>query len=316
MNLQTQRVPIYLGISRFLFLIGIFLMLLSISGVVASMVLALLFDVPLKEMSALLQEVPRTARHRQMQLLFQGITALGGFIVSATIFIKLVERQSFKILNPKPKLYFVNFLLASVIFIAVMPFSSALIEWNVNLDFPSFMNDFETWARAKEARLAELTFFLVKFQDVSALVLGLVVIGILPGIGEELIFRGILQRNMAQYFSTHIAIFISAAIFSAIHLQFYGFFPRMFLGILLGYLYFWSGNLWVPIWAHILNNSFTLCMVYLYQQGLVSYNLMQVRAMPWYWVLLSVLITSVGLYLFHQYNQKNKISSINHLPHF
>lgn len=314
MNLQSQRVPVYLGISRFLFLIGIFLMLLSVSGVLASMVLSVLFEVPLKEINALLQDIPRTARLRQMQLLFQGITALGGFMVSAVLFIKLVERQPFKILNPKPHPRALNFLLASVIFIAVMPFSSALIEWNVHLEFPSFMHEFEQWARAKEARLAELTFFLIKFQDWSTFLLGLLVIGILPGIGEELIFRGILQRNMAQYFSAHLAIVLSAAIFSAIHLQFYGFFPRMFLGILLGYLYFWSGNLWIPIWAHILNNSFTLLMVYLYQQGIITYNLMQIKAMPWYWVLFSVLITSAGLYLFQQYNQKNKPHSINHLP--
>ncbi len=314
MNLQSQRVPVYLGISRFLFLIGIFLMLLSISGVVASMLLALLFEVPVKEMTALLQDTPRTARLRQMQLLFQGITALGGFVLSAVLFIKLVERQPFKVLNPQPRLYFVNFLLASVIFIAVMPFSSALIEWNVNLEFPSFMSDFEKWARAKEARLAELTFFLIKFQDWSVFLLGLLVIGVLPGIGEELIFRGILQRNMAYYFSPHVAIVLSAAIFSAIHFQFYGFFPRMFLGILLGYLYFWSGNLWIPIWAHTLNNSFTLSMVYLYQQGIITYNLMEIKVMPWYWVILSILITSAGLYLFQKYNQKNKPYSVSHSP--
>jgi membrane protease YdiL (CAAX protease family) len=38
-------------------------------------------------------------------------------------------------------------------------------------------------------------------------------------------------------------------------MQFYGFFPRFALGVLLGYMYLWSGTLWLPILAHFINNA-------------------------------------------------------------
>jgi hypothetical protein len=311
MNVKIKHVPAYLGFSRILLLIGIFLILLSLSSTLAASLLAYFYDIPLKEIPKLMQDVPRTARLRQMNLIFQGVSALGGFIISAWIFISLVERESFKVLNPRSAFNAKNVALVTVLFLGVMPFSSWLIDLNAHLDFPSFLSEFENWAHQKEKRLSELTFFLIRFQSFGEFLLGFLVIGVLPGIGEELIFRGILQRNLISYINPHIAILLTAIIFSAIHLQFYGFFPRMFLGLLLGYVYFWSGNLNLAIWAHIFNNGFTLTMVYLYQQGLISYNLMQIKAMPWYLVLLSGLLTTGILFLFWKRNNLSERGVIN-----
>ncbi len=301
MNVNTSP-PFYIIISRVLFIMGIFLMMLSLSGTLAAALLAYFYEISLKEIPLLMQELPRTAQLRQMHLVFQGVSAFGGFIVSSWIFIRFAEKAPLSVLNPRNSFGVQNVALVSIIFLGVMPFSSWLIEWNTQLDFPSFLSEFEKWADQKEKSLSELTFFLIKFQNISSFLLGFLVIAVLPGIGEELIFRGILQRNLGMVMSPHVAIFLTAMLFSAIHLQFYGFFPRMFLGLLLGYVYFWSGNLNLAIWGHIFNNGFTLLMVYLYQQNLVGYNLMQTQSMPWYLVLCSGLLTGSVLFLFWRRN--------------
>jgi hypothetical protein len=80
-------------------------------------------------------------------------------------------------------------------------------------------------------------------------------IAIIPAIGEELLFRGVLQRIFTEWFkSAHWGIWISAFLFSAIHMQFFGFLPRMFLGLFFGYLLEATGSLWIPILAHFINN--------------------------------------------------------------
>jgi membrane protease YdiL (CAAX protease family) len=87
------------------------------------------------------------------------------------------------------------------------------------------------------------------------------------------LFRGLLQRLLKEWLGNiHFAIFMAAFLFSAMHMQFYGFFPRMLLGIMFGYLFYWSGSLWVPICAHFINNGSAVIFSYLGQRGLLSGN--------------------------------------------
>jgi membrane protease YdiL (CAAX protease family) len=139
------------------------------------------------------------------------------------------------------------------------------------------------------------------------MLLAVVVIAVLPAIGEELVFRGIIQRELFRGTNNiHVAIWISAAIFSAIHIQFYGFVPRMLLGALFGYLYYWSGNLWMPIIAHFINNGFTVVAMYLYQQGSVKMDIENAEAAPWSSVLFSAVITTALLYFFKKFYEKRR----------
>lgn len=89
---------------------------------------------------------------------------------------------------------------------------------------------------------------------------------IAPAILEELFFRGALQ-NLLQRLGGghHAAIWATAAAFSAMHLQFEGFLPRMFLGLLMGYLYYWSGSLTTSIIAHAVNNALALVLFSIFQ---------------------------------------------------
>ena len=96
-------------------------------------------------------------------------------------------------------------------------------------------------------------------------IINLFIMAILPAIGEEMLFRGIIQRYFINIIKNyHIAVWITAVIFSLFHLQFYGFIPRLVLGALLGYMMVWSGNLWVPITAHFFNNAFGVTVYFLF----------------------------------------------------
>src|SRR5690606_1987292 len=140
-----------------------------------------------------------------------------------------------------------------------MLFNGLLVYWNSQLVLPEALSGMETWMLEMEQQMLEMTKFLTDFQSLPELVMGLVVIGLLAGIGEEMFFRGLIQPKMHLYTgNAHAGIWLTAFIFSAIHLQFYGFLPRLFLGGIFGYMYLYSGSLIYPILAHIFNNSFTI----------------------------------------------------------
>ena len=161
----------------------------------------------------------------------------------------------------------ISILLFSFVFFIV--FNSLVIEWNKALIFPDFMSQFENWAISKEKQLAKLTVFLISFESFNEYLIGVLAIAIVPGILEEFFFRGILQKNILLISKNHhFAIWITAIVFSFIHLQFYGFFPRMIMGVLFGYIFYWSGSLTYPIIAHIFNNFFSLTLFYAANEGL------------------------------------------------
>ena len=161
----------------------------------------------------------------------------------------------------------ISILLFSFLFFII--FNSLVIEWNKALIFPDFMSQFENWAISKEKQLAKLTVFLISFESFNEYLIGVLAIAIVPGILEEFFFRGILQKNILLISKNHhFAIWITAIVFSFIHLQFYGFFPRMIMGVLFGYIFYWSGSLTYPIIAHIFNNFFSLTLFYAANEGL------------------------------------------------
>jgi len=160
--------------------------------------------------------------------------------------------------------------------------------------------------------LKELTNLLTDFTSFPQFLLGVLVIAIIPAVGEELVFRGLVQNKLFQLTKNrHIAIWISAFLFSAIHIQFYGFFPRMLLGIIFGYLYLWSGNLLIPVIAHFVNNFFTVVIIYLEKLNIVTFDIESTKAMPWELVIISLILTLFLIYYFRKYYHKNRQLTID-----
>lgn len=154
-----------------------------------------------------------------------------------------------------------------LIYIASIPMMNSIIEWNEGIRLPESMAGIEQWLRAQENMALQATELMMDIDSIGQLIVVILTIGLLTGIGEELIFRGSIQRLMIENrVNVHAAIWISAFIFSALHMQFYGFVPRMLLGAFFGYLVVCSSSLWLPILAHALNN--TMATVTYYQPSL------------------------------------------------
>ncbi len=189
--------------------------------------------------------------------------------ISPYFYVNKLSNYSIKIfpINSTP----IILVLLSTFFFMIL--NSGVIEWNKSINFPEFMNSFETWAFNKEKELEKITIFLVSFENNWEFLFGILSIALIPGICEEYLFRGVLQKNFYLISKNiHIAVWLSAFFFSALHLQFYGFFPRMLLGVLFGYIYYWSGSILYPMIAHIFNNFFSLTIFYLSQKGLLNEN--------------------------------------------
>lgn len=234
----------------------------------------------------------------------QAATAIGGFFLTAWIYVRWVEGKGFAIISPVSKTSLPSYLIVILLTIALMPFTSLLVQWNAQMKLPAFLSELEMWAMNQEKTLGELTLFLTNFQNPLELFLGLVVMALLPALGEELIFRGLVQRNLMKMMNPHAAIWLAGIIFSAIHLQFYGFVPRMVLGVLFGYLYFWSGNLWTAILGHFINNGVTLLAVYFFNQKIITMNVESTEAMPLPLVFVSIILSGFLMYYFRKLNLK------------
>ncbi len=301
--MQEKRLQVWVDLLKMVLvvLVGFFL-----SNTLAFVVVLPLVNFDLEAITQLLSNPLNFPETRTVLMILQGVTALGLFVMTPLIYIYWVDKTlSVRGLFQRNGNYLVPLLLTSVaIAIMEMPAITWIGKWNMEIDFPEFMDSFERWAKLQEDKLKDLTLFLTEFRSFEQFLLGFVVIGILPGIGEELLFRGVLQNKLKQLLgNVHIAIWLAAMIFSAFHLQFYGFVPRMLLGALFGYLYQWSGNLIYAMLAHFVNNGFTVIMMYLYQQNHIELDIDK-QEVPSETALLSLILTALLILLFYSMASK------------
>lgn len=272
--------------------------LLVLQGLAIAL-LPFLFNIPMEELLLL---ITGDSSHPNARLAFLFIQGLGGglgFLMGGWIFIRFVDRASLGWQQQFSSVKFINILILLPLLYGFVMFNSLFIYWNMHLDFPAFMSGFEQWAMAKEKEMMEITLYLTDFDGIGELLAGILVIGVLAGIGEEYLFRGILQPKLQIYTgSAHAGIWLAAIIFSAIHFQFYGFLPRLMLGALFGYLYYCSGSLIYPIIAHILNNALTVVAVYLNKIGVMEFDIEGGAELNWYYVVLGLVIFFVSFRAF------------------
>lgn len=187
-----------------------------------------------------------------------------------------------------------------VIFAAGLPFLNQLVAWNEAVKLPEAMGAVESQLQAMEAAAKAMSEKLLAADGVGAMIVGLLVIGCLTGLCEELFFRGALQRLLqGQAIGPHAAIWISAVVFSVMHFQFYGFVPRIILGAFFGYLLYWSDSLWLPALAHALNNGLVVVSSWLVAKGLApDLDSVGVATGEFPWIALISFVVVVLLLLF------------------
>ncbi len=161
--------------------------------------------------------------------------------------------------------------IALLIYFVGMPALNQIVYWNQQMQLPDFLSSFDEWCRNMEKLAEQQTKGLLNSTALFPTAMNILVIGVLTGIGEEFFFRGALQKGLEWCgINPHIAIWSTAFIFSAVHFQFFGFVPRLILGAFFGYLYWWSGNIWVNSFAHALNNSLVIISTWCINKGLLS----------------------------------------------
>ncbi len=227
------------------------------------------------------EETMCTTLSKQPLLVLQATTAASAFIVAPLLYLRIFTQQGIRELFRWRQPYTAPMLVTLGLVLAFMVVDTWFIQWNMALTLPTWLRKFEVWAQEKEAALQRITVLLTTFRSLPELGVGILVIGMIPAVGEELLFRGLVQNIFHQLTNNvHLAIGISAVVFSAIHLQFYGFVPRFLLGMLFGYIYWWTKDLFFPIVAHLFNNTFTLLMLFLYQQGIIVQDISTLQAPP------------------------------------
>jgi hypothetical protein len=156
---------------------------------------------------------------------------------------------------------------------SAIPAINLIGEWNDSIVLPESFSALELAMRAMEQRAKEMTERLMEMNNWGALVLTLGLVAVIPALGEELFFRATVQQLLQSATGKHLAVWLTAIIFSFIHFQFYGFVPRMLLGAIMGYLMVWSGSLWYPIIAHFVNNATVVTFFFMQQRGWVDLDL-------------------------------------------
>ncbi|GHE29511.1 CPBP family intramembrane glutamic endopeptidase [Sphingobacterium griseoflavum] len=189
---------------------------------------------------------------------------------------------------------------------ALAPIMNLIGEWNMQMALPDSLGGVEEWMRRQEDNMAQLTSQIVMTKRWDRLLLNIIVIGFLPAICEEFFFRGALQNIFKRIVKSEVAaIWLVGFIFSLIHFQFYGFFPRLLLGVIFGYAVLWTKNIWTAVLAHFVNNTTVVLLAFYFAQQGKGYDaLMEVDTYPIIMYLGSFVFSAMIGFVFYQYIKK------------
>ncbi|MGB4204762.1 MAG: CPBP family intramembrane glutamic endopeptidase [Bacteroidales bacterium] len=204
---------------------------------------------------------------------FQIINQIGLFIIPPVLFAFLDSDNIWRYLGltRKPQLWVVA--LSLIIIIAILPLIHVSTLFNEQLKLPVWLQGLENWMRQSEINAENLTKAFLDVKTTGGFLVNIFMIALIPAVGEELLFRGVLQKLLHRWFgNVHWAVLLTAVVFSAMHLQFYGFLPRMILGISFGYLFVITQSLWVPIIVHFFNNGMAVIAAFLFQKKFIENN--------------------------------------------
>lgn len=259
------------------------------------------------DVASLLSGLPTDPQSVPLIWYLQGLSALGAFVVPGLIFAYYWDFD--KPLAPlgldharqaKP------YVLTALLMLASVPLVYGIYALNQKMALPPDWQSLEESWKAQEERAAATINLLLSTPGSWAVLINFLILVLLPAFGEELIFRGLLQRIFLQASrNQHVAIWTSAVLFSAIHLQWYGFLPRMVLGAGFGYLVVWSGSLFPAIFGHLLNNAMALLGEKAADKGWLPGGEDWLLQLPFWTIALSAVITALLMWTFSRLKPKN-----------
>jgi len=166
------------------------------------------------------------------------------------------------------------FVLVALMMVSFIPFINFLAELNSKFPLPEKIIE-------REMLGMELTEKLVHASTIPQLLFNLFMIAVIPAVGEELFFRNFLQKYLVRITKNiHVGVILTAFVFSFLHFQFLGFVPRFILGLIFGYLFVWSGSIWISMVAHFVNNGLVVVVMYFISKGDIGKEIETVGAKP------------------------------------
>ena len=243
-------------------------------------------------MEALMLLAPEWMGSTSGLLFMQGLQTILLFGATAIVGIWVAERKNpLRLMALDKSMSVSQGLIVFCFAVAALPSITWLAEWNKGLELPSFLSSMEAQMQAMEEAARVLTERFLQTSSVGMLFVNLFVMAFLPALCEEMMFRGWLQRRLSSSVNIHVAVWVTAFVFSAIHFQFYGFIPRMLIGAVLGYMYYYTGSLWAPILAHFVNNAAAVLVAFVSYNGLVAFDFEQLGVGDtWYVAVASVAV--------------------------
>lgn len=288
-------------VGKLFILTGIALVSLGIFSILSIVLSTTFYHVPILSNPGILKDTSNRNVIPALKMM-QVMQALGLFIIPTLVFAKLDSNKiwAYLSLNKRPLLY--SLLCSILIMLCAQPLINWMAEVNSLMPAPEWMHQSE-----KEA--AEITKVFLQMNGPVDLLINLFMIALIPALGEELLFRGIFQPLFHKLTNNpHLGIWLSAILFSALHMQFLGFFPRMFMGAAFGYLLLWSGSLWLPVIGHFVNNAGAVFIAYLIQRKGIPREVETVGAGQGgtLYVVVSAAMVGVLLYVIQKYEKEHK----------
>ncbi len=248
--------------------------------------------------------------------LLQTISVLIVFILPSFLFAIFWTKSKIPYLGIATKPAFSTLLIAGTGMLMALPMINWLAEINLHMQFPEAFSGIEAWMKHSEERATLLTDALTKGTTIDVLILNLFVIALMAAFSEELFFRGVLQKVLNECTrNKHVGVWVGAILFSAFHMQFYGFLPRMMMGAYLGYLFLWSGSLWPGILAHFINNGMAVFLIWLSNRGEINVDADKVgiQENEWVYVVISFVMVTMSLLLVYRKEKKRLLlAKTNH----
>jgi uncharacterized protein len=236
-------------------------------------------------------------------IVIQTLYTICFFALPAIVFSYMMNKNKETYLQiNKPKVA-INYLYALLAVFSSLLFVALLGQWNLKIPFTKGIVELEATA-------SEMTKAILNFTSVSKLIITLLYIAIIPAMAEEFFFRGALQNILSKAFGNkniHIAIFITSILFALMHGQLQSALPRVFLGMVLGYIYYYSGSIWPGVLAHAFNNGLQVFVSYLHNKNLIQFDPNADTSVPVWQGLISLIICVLFIVLL----KKNYVEKTN-----
>ena len=271
----------------------------------------LIFGIPISDLMTMVND-NQAESHLNLMRYLQTIQGISLFIIPAFFASYLFSGTAAGFLELERSAPAKWFGVVFLVMLMAVPCINLLAALNEMIVFPKSLSGLEQWFKNFEDAAQKTTKLFLEVDHVGWMFFNILMIAVLPALGEEMIFRGLIQKIFVRWTgNVHVGILISGFLFSLMHMQFYGFFPRWLLGVMFGYLMVWSGTLWLPVFAHFVNNAMAVFVACLIHKGIIPEEI-EVFGSTWGDIPVTIVTTAISVWLlwaiYRQYQNKNSIN--------